>query len=168
MNIDFLFFMPFIALIAYVFYQAIKLLNNRYFRSYDKEVFSYVDRKGLNVTEVCYPNKLDWKSSPFEQPSSISFGFVLINLFGFITSWTKREYRLIHAVSSKGKARLYWLEIETTFFCKPELTFKEGKVRKEKLKASKNVITNFTNCPACNYELNEQDLTCPECGLNFK
>nr|WP_321451235.1 hypothetical protein [uncultured Carboxylicivirga sp.] len=168
MNIDFLLFIPVFALIAYVFYQVIKLMLNRYFRSYEKEIFNYLDKKGLNLTEICSPNNLDWKTSPFEKPSSFSMGFLIIRVFGFLTSWTKREYRLVHAISSKGKARLYWLEIETSFFCKPELKFREGKIRKEKLKASKNVITSFDNCPACNYKLDEQDLICPDCGLNFK
>nr|WP_321453164.1 hypothetical protein [uncultured Carboxylicivirga sp.] len=168
MNIDFLLFLPILALILYVFYEMLKLVNNRYFRSFDKEIFNYIEKKGLNISEISYPNKLDWKSGPFKEPSSISFSFGFINLFGFITTWTKKEYKLIHAISSKGKPRLFWLEIETSFFSKPELNFKESKIRKEKLKVSKNVITNFTNCPACNYKLNEQDLICPDCGLNFK
>nr|WP_321407134.1 hypothetical protein [uncultured Carboxylicivirga sp.] len=143
-------------------------MNNRYFRSFDKEIFEYIEKKGLKVSEVYFPNKLDWKSSPFKEPSSITFGFGFINLFGFITTWTKREYRLIQAISSKGKTRLYWLEIETSFFSKPVLTYKEEKIKKEKLNKNKNIITNFTKCPACNYILNEQDLICPDCGLNFK
>ena len=168
MIIDILLWLPILTLVGYFNYQLIRLMYNRYFRTYDKEMFNYIGEKGLNLTEVCYPNNLDWKSSPFKKPSSFSFSLGIIEVFGITTSWTKREYRLIHAVSSKRELRLYWLEIETSFFCKPELQFKEGKVSEEKLSARKNVITSFDKCPACNYKLNEQDLICPDCGLNFK
>jgi hypothetical protein len=167
MVFKFLLSLPIIALFEYVFYESIRLVYRRWFRSYNGEIVAWLQAKGLHLIEIGYPNAADWQASPFEKPPLVSFNFSFISVFGFTTSWTKKEYQIIQAVSSKDKVRLFWLEIETSFFCKPALRFKEAKMRKEKAMAYKNVVTNFNACPACNYPLNKQDIICPDCGLHF-
>jgi len=119
------------------------------------------------LQEVYYPNSRDWEGSPFQKPKLIKYSFLIIRFFGFYTSWSKDEYRVIVATDSKERPRIIWLRVNTTFFSSPNLTFKEGKTKKQKTIKPENVITNFDHCPACNYALDRSNNVCPDCGLHF-
>lgn len=61
---------------------------------------------------------------------------------------------------------MFWLEIATSYFEKPILTFREGQVIKDSDRNA-NVIEVVDSCPACGYKLSNQQEACPDCGLNF-
>ncbi len=74
------------------------------------------------------PTKNDWKNSPFKKPERCGIGFGYIQINGAIVTWNDQKYKIIQ--TNKGK--IIWLEIDTTYFKKPVLTFKAGKMKNQR------------------------------------
>lgn len=139
-----------------------KLLYRRHFKSYKTDIINYLEEKKLTLLDVLYVRKEDWKVSPFTKPSETKFSFFVITINGTVVKWNDKKYRIIE--TNEGKS--IWLEIDTTYFKKTKLSFKNQKKSKNGLKNAR--IKNVTdNCPACGYGLSKFDIECPECGLNF-
>ena len=145
-----------------------KVLYRRHIKSYQTEIENFLKGQGLSLLTVNSPNKNDWKNSPFKEPSrfGIRLGYVQIN--GVIVTWNDQRYRIIQ--TNEGKT--IWLEIDTTYFKKPILTFRAGKKRKstemKNIQQNENIKNVTETCPACGFRLNENDFECPDCGLNFR
>ncbi len=158
-----------VSFFLFVLYQQLKLLNNRYLRGYKKEINEELERRGLRLAEINYPNKLDWKASPFRKPKTFQIKLLIITINGMIVTWNKKDHKIITAVNKQNKERLIWLEVDTTYFQKPYLSFKDGirskenKQRKEKTR----IIQIGNNCPACGFKIQKTDTICPDCGLYF-
>ena len=105
-----------------------KVLYRRHLKSYQTEIENFLKGQGLSMQTVNSPTKNDWKNSPFKKPDrfGISLGYIQIN--GVIVTWNDQKYKIIQ--SNEGKT--IWLEIDTTYFRKPVLTFKVGKNEKPK------------------------------------
>ena len=133
---------------------------NRYFRNYDKEINSYLSRNGLTFSRKHKPTNEDWENSPFEKPKLFSISIITVNY----ESFSAKKYRIIDTFQNNK----IWLEITTTFFCKPKIIFKNEpkEVAPRTTKEIENQITD--NCPACGYLTLESDLECPDCGLTLK
>lgn len=148
-------------LIAALIASPIFVLNyNRYLRNYEKEINSYLSRHGLTFSKKYRPTNEDWKNSPFEKPKIFSISIITVNQELF----SMEKYRIIDTFQNNK----IWLEITTTFFCKPKLIFKNEPKEAEQrtIKEIENQITD--NCPACGYIILENDLDCPACGLRLK
>lgn len=140
-----------------------KLVYRRFLKSYSFEIDKYLKEQGQNYETIYSPTKDDWICSPFKKPASFSFSFFSIGLL----SWNDQKYKIIE--TDKGKT--IWLEIATSYFQKPELTFKFGMKEKSTRKdclQSKNIVVVTDNCPACGYPLKGDIYECPDCRLNFK
>ncbi|HPE56453.1 MAG TPA: hypothetical protein PK904_08650 [Bacteroidales bacterium] len=146
----------------------VKILYRRHIKSYQTEIENFLKRQGLSLLTVNSPNKNDWKNSPFIKPGrfGIKLGYVQIN--GVVVIWNDQRYKLIQT----NEGITIWLEIDTTYFKKPILTFRAGKKRKPtemKNRQQNENIKNVTEtCPACGFRLHENDFECPDCGLNFR
>lgn len=144
-----------------------KLLYRRHLKSYRMEIETYLKSHGFTLEDSHSPNKNDWNNSPFVKPPVFRLSLVVISINGSPVTWTDKKYKIIETLEGK---RL-WLEIETTYFRKPILTFKFGKKEKpsrtQKLH-SQNIISVTEKCPACGQHLSENELECPDCGLNFR
>ena len=145
-----------------------KVLYRRHLKSYKTEIENFLKGQGLSIQTFNSPTKNDWKNSPFRKPDRfrISLGYMQIN--GVIVTWNDQKYKIIQ--TNEGKT--IWLEIDTTYFKKPTLTFRAGKKRKsKKIKHSQqneNIKNVTETCPACGFRLTENDFECPDCGLNFR
>lgn len=148
--------------------EQVKLLYRRYLKSYTSEIENYLENQKLTLFEILYPRKEDWKISPFKKPSTFRFSFLVIEINGTMANWNEQKYRIIK--TNEGES--IWLEVDTTYFKKPKLTFKV--LKEDKNPKSENGFQNITinhvkeNCPACGFKLYESDTECPDCGLNFK
>ncbi len=144
-----------------------KIFYRRYLKSYKQEIYDFFTTHGLTVQDIYTPDKNDWTNSPFNKPPSFKLSLVIISINGSLVTWTDQKYKIIQT----DKGQRIWLEIETTYFKKPKLTFKFGEKEKSsnsrKLQnRSVHVVTD--NCPACGTRINDRDMECPECGLNFR
>ncbi|GAA3793042.1 hypothetical protein GCM10022271_26590 [Corallibacter vietnamensis] len=139
-----------------------KLLYRRHFKSYKPDILNYLEEKKLTLLDILYVRKEDWKESPFAKPSETKFSFLAITINGTVVKWNDKKYRIIETKENKS----IWLEIDTTYFKKTKLTFKNQKKSRNKLK---NIIINQVTdkCPACGYRISKSDNKCPDCGLNF-
>lgn len=160
---DFLMIIFGLTIFVLLFIANFKLVYRRFLKSYKPEIEKYLKEHNLNLGTTYAPDNNDWEASPFKKPPSFSFGFY--NIVGL--SWNDQKYRIIE--TNKGKR--IWLEIDTTFFHKPKLTFRFG--MKEKLDKdtgfrNRNIVVVTNNCPACGCSQKEYDFECPDCGLNFK
>jgi hypothetical protein len=130
----------------------------------------YLDKKGFEYIRSIYPSEKDWTKSPFSKLPKFKFSFVLIQINGTFVSWTNRNYLIITG-QQKDKIQEFWLEIVTTYFQKPNLSFREGRLVKYK-ESDINKDGKFVNvgekCPACGFKLISSDRICPDCGLNFE
>jgi len=156
--------------IAFLIYQQARLIYNRYFRTYKKEIREYMDKKGFEYVDSIYPNEKDWTKSPFSKPPKFKFSFVLNQINGTFVSWTNRNYLIITG-QRKEKIQEFWLEIVTTYFQKPNLSYREGrsiKSNESEINKGVNFVKVGEKCPACGFKLMTSDKICPDCGLNFE
>jgi len=151
----------------FITYQQARLFINRYLRLYNSEIFDYLKSRGYKLVEIRYPNNLDWKGSPFKRPPNLKVSLLIITINGLIIRWNKKEYKLIVAGKKNGTEKVFWVEIETQYFSKPEITIKEGRLVKGKMKKAQ-IIKIGNNCPACNFKIDIHDKICPDCGLYFE
>lgn len=145
-----------------------KVLYRRHLKSYQTEIENYLNGQGLSIQSVNFPEKNDWKNSPFKKPDRFSIGLGFIQINGVTVKWNDQKYKIIQ--TNEGKT--IWLEIDTTYFKKPVLKFKTGKNEKSKKIKERSQNENIKNvtetCPACGFRLTEYDFECPDCGLNFR
>lgn len=161
-----------LAFVAIVFIIALtvgqlRLIYRRYLKSYKEEIGSYLNSRGLTLDVAYTPTDYDWKNSPFEKPPLFRISFAIVTINGTLVTWTDTKYLVINTTQNRN----IWLEIETTYFCKPKLTFKsrgKERVRKWEKLQSANVIVVNDNCPACGQHLSANDMECPDCGLNYR
>lgn len=107
----------------------LRLIYRRYLKSYKEEIGSYLNSKGLTLNVAYTPTDYDWKNSPFEKPPLFRISFAIVTINGTLVTWTDTKYLVINTIQNRN----IWLEIETTYFCKPKLTFKSrGKERVRK------------------------------------
>ncbi|OYX22579.1 MAG: hypothetical protein B7Z06_11460 [Flavobacteriales bacterium 32-35-8] len=155
--------------ILFLTYEQVKLLYRRHLKSYTSEIENYLESQELTLLEILhYPRKEDWGTSPFPKPPKFRFSFLVIEINGTLANWNDQKYIIIR--TNEGKS--IWLEVDTTYFKKPKLTFKAGKEDK-KIKSHTEfqdiTINHVTeNCPACTFKLDKSDNECPDCGLIFK
>ena len=92
-----------------------------------------------------------------------------VQINGLPIRWNYKDYKIIIAVDKRNKEHLIWLEVATTYFHKPSLSFKDGKKSKEMKQRLKKipVIQIGNNCPACGFKIEKTDTVCPDCGLCF-
>ena len=155
--------------IAFFTYQQLRLINNRYIRSYKAEIDDYLKDKGLKFLDSSIPTIKDWSKSPFSKPSNFEVKFILLKLNGTFITWTKKNYLLIKAKKNET-VNEFWLEIVTTYFKNSKMTFKAANksLNKKPKKTEKVEFVNVgENCPACNFKISIKDAQCPDCGLNF-
>lgn len=156
--------------IAFLIYQQARLIYNRYLRTYKNEINKFLDNKGFQYKETEYPKEKDWSKSPFSKPPRLNVGFVLIKINGMFVTWTSKDYLIVHG-QKKDKIQEFWLEISTTYFRRPALTFLEGRsIKNNESLTNKdiNFVEVVEKCPACGFKLLTTDKLCPDCGLNFE
>ena len=156
--------------ILFLIYQQARLIYNRYLRAYKIEIKSYLDNKGFEYKETLYPNEKEWSKAPFSKPPRFKVGFVLIKINGTFVTWTSKDYLIVQG-QKKDKIQEFWLEISTTYFRRPTLTFREGRsIRNKESETNKDIkfIKVGEKCPACGFKLSTIDKLCPDCGLNFE
>lgn len=145
-----------------------KVLYQRYLKSYEPEIANHLISYGLSFQAAYPPNSDDWENSPFRKPAKFQFSLLVTHVNGIMVSWNDKKYKIIE--TTEGKT--IWLEIDTTYFKKPVLTFKDGIERKPgNIKDNpqyQNVKNVSETCPACGFRLTENDFECPDCGLNFR
>lgn len=154
-------FIIFVILAVFLIYQQIRLTYNRYVRTYKNETRTYLSEKGINFVETNSPKGSDKNRNPFKEDLQISFGPYTRGI-----TWTKYEY-LIIVGEKDDKYQEFWLELKTTYFRKPKLTFKSGmKITYEK---EIDISIENENCPECGFLLfNFEETICPNCGYNLK
>ena len=150
----------------YVIFDQLRLIYNRYLRTYKKEIIGYLEKRNYTLVDTISPKKNDWQRSPFKKPTNFQFSF-------FYTTpliWSKTEYLKI--IGCKGeKNQEFWLEIYTSYFHKPVLIFKDGhKINniEKNITERDNIVLVKDKCPACCQKLLENENKCPECGLSFE
>jgi hypothetical protein len=116
----------------------IKVLYRRHLKSYKLEIENHLKNQGLTLQTVCSPTINDWKNSPFEKPQRVGISFFVIQINGVIVTWNDQKYKVIQT----NEEKIVWLEIDTTYFKRPNLTFKI--VRKMKSIKTKKKI-NYGN-----------------------
>ncbi len=144
-----------------------KLLYRRYLKSYKLEIETYLKSHGFTFEDAHSPDKNDWNNSPFVKPPFFRLSLFVVTINGTPVTWTDKKYKIIETYEGKR----IWLEIETTYFRKPVLAFqfgKKGKANKSQKLHNRNIIAVTEKCPACGQLLSENDLECPDCGLNFR
>jgi len=140
-------------------YQQLRLLYNRYIRTFEDEIFEYLDQKGFEFVESVHPNHKDWSKSPFTKPYSF-FGLSINH-----ARWTAKKYMIIIG-QKKNMKQAFWMELKTTYFKKPIITFRESNLNA--LDLEEHIIKVGEYCPACGSKLSTTDNLCPDCGLNFE
>lgn len=150
----------FLAVIIFII-ENIKLVYRRYLKSYAHEIEDYLKKHNLTLYIAYSPTKYDWQNSPFPEPKKFWISFSRTRG----VRWYDTHYQVIH--TNEGK--VIWLEIETILFKKPTLAFKTTGKRISRRKRNSKGIKIVTNtCPACGFHLSENDMECPDCGLNFR
>lgn len=150
----------------YIVFDQLRLFYNRNLRTYKNEIRTYLESKNYVLVDTISPNDKDWQRSPFKKPPKLGFSFIYTRP----NNWSKTEYLKI--IGSKGeKLQEFWIEIKTTYFHKPVITFKDGnKINNKEIKNTEtnNIILVKDKCPACGHKLLENENKCPECGLFFE
>lgn len=159
-----------IVLFAFLIYQIFRLVYNRYFRNYTKEINAFLIEKEMEFVEKWKPLDSEWEKSPFEKPANFKLSFVRLRVTGVNIEESRDDYMIIRA--KKGEDLIeFWLEINTTILRKPQLTIRRSRnIRKNKklaVKKQNGILNVFDKCPACGFEVNHEDNECPDCGLNF-
>jgi len=125
--------------ILFFIYQQARLIYNRYFRTYTTEITSYLDNNGFEFKDTLYPNEKEWSKAPFSKPPRFKVGFVLIEINGAFVTWTSKEYLIVQG-KKKDKIQEFWLEISTTYFRRPTLTFRKGRlIRNNESETNKDI-----------------------------
>ena len=162
----FLFFLALFSFAIYVIYDQLRLFYNRYLRTYKNEIRTFLGNRNYVLVDTKNPDKKDWLRSPFKKPSNFKFSFIYTTPM----NWSKTEYLKI--IGCKGELKQeFWLEIDTAYFHKPTLIFKDGhKINKNDLENTEtnNIILVKDKCPACGHHLLDNENKCPECGLSFE
>lgn len=170
--VDVLFIVFLVGLFLWVSYHQIRVFSDRNFRGYHDEIRQYLLDHSLELMEIRFPNNIDWKDNCFAKPPIISISLVQFRINGIPITWTDRKYKIIDAIDKKGRETRVWLEIETNYFQKPILTFKQ--VRRSKffdppsVDVSENITIVRDRCPACGWKLSGGETECPECELHFQ
>lgn len=159
--------------IAWITYHQLRIWRYRYFYSYGSEISEFLRKNELTLIESRYPSNLDWKDGCFTKPPSIRVSFSIIRINGISVTWTDKKYLIIDTRNSNGKGIKLWLEVETTYFQKPILTFKKARNRRKffnspRVAKSENITVVKGVCPACGWKLEGNETQCPECELHFQ
>ncbi len=153
---------------VYLLIEQLKIIHQRYLRSYKPEIEAYLKKRNLTLYSFGSPYKTDWEISPFKKTPTVRFSLVSIQLNGAFINWNDQNYEVIHT----NEGLIFWLEVNTTYFKKPVLTFKPAntkKIKQQKKKlVGKKVKMVTDKCPACGFGLKKDDFECPDCGLNFR
>ena len=148
----------FLALFVIGIYNQIKLLYDRYLKSYKNEFNEYLRATGYEYIDTWDPAEYDWNHSPFIKPPVFSVSLIVTTPL----QWTKVEYYIVIGKKS-DKYKEFWVEITTSYLKKTKLIFKSGN----------NIIYNpdVVNvkkeyCPQCGYMLfNLNEKKCPNCNF---
>ncbi len=119
---EYLFVFIIIAGIAYISFNQIRIIYYRNFKSFDKEIEEFLKSNSYQFIEKRKPNKEDWKESPFKKPPNFEVSLSIIEINGAPVTWTDLKYKVIIGENESHKNQI-WLEIKTTYFQKPKLTF---------------------------------------------
>lgn len=116
-----------VALIGTLFFYHARLIYDRYLRSYDEEVLSYLREKGFEHHTTLSMYSEDWPRSPFKKPPAVQFSWVIIRINGMYVDWTRKDYKRI--VGKRGSQfREFWMQVTTTYFERPQIVFHKGRV----------------------------------------
>ena len=152
--------------VFYILYNQLRLFYNRNLRTYKNEIRTFLESKNYVLVDTISPNDKDWQRSPFSKPVKFEFSFLLTHPL----NWNNTEYFKI--IGNKGeKNQEFWIEINTTYFHKPVLTFKVGhkiNINDSENTYTENIIIVKDKCPACGFMLFNNEKICPDCGLNFE
>jgi len=142
------------------FVASLVLAYNRYIRTYKVEIREHLAALKVNYIETNGLKQADRKRNPFRDEQYIQIG---IHTRGI--KWTKYEYLIV--IGEKNKIyQEFWLELKTTYFQKPKLVFKAGRI--VNYKQDENSELKNENCPNCGFMLfNSTDVCCPNCGFSF-
>lgn len=143
------------------------VIYQRKIKSYEEAIQEFLNREQATLYRINYPDfESDWKNGPFKKKSNkITFSLLVFEINNRPVSWTEKHYRIILT----NENRKFWLEIETSYFKKPLLVFKEEKNYKKQLKIEEEIkiIEVRDVCPACHSKLKVNENECPNCQLNF-
>lgn len=140
------------------------LFYNRHVRDYQNEIELFLKENSMIFSKKINPQLTDWKRRPFEKPSAISFSVGHVSIGGFWMNLSNNKYYIIQTISNTN----VWLEINTTLFFKPYLTFKKEHVTPLPKTIDELKNKNTYECPACNYINYETDENCSDCGLKLR
>ncbi|MCB9192695.1 MAG: hypothetical protein H6603_09550 [Flavobacteriales bacterium] len=162
-----------ILLTYWITYHQLKVWRYRYFYGYEREINDYLVQNRLEFILSRHPNTNDWEDGCFSKPAAYKVSISIVRINGIPITWTDYKYLIIETLDSNSKSVKLWLEIETSYFHKPVLTFKKAKPRSKffkppDIKADKNVAIVSDVCPACGWKLNGDETECPECELHFQ
>ncbi len=119
---EYFFIFTVVLLIIYVTYNQIKVIYYRNFKSFDKEIETFLKSNNYQLIEKRKPNKEDWKNSPFEKPPNFKVTLSVVKINGLPVTWTDLKYKVIIG-KKENRTKQIWLEIKTTYFQKPKLNF---------------------------------------------
>ena len=109
-----------ILVFVYLVYNQIMILYFRYFKSFDKEIETFLKLNNYKLLEKRNPNKEDWKSSPFNKPDDFKVNIVVVRINSLPVTWTVLKYMVILLENENKKI---WMESKTTYFRKPKIKF---------------------------------------------
>lgn len=113
---------------GFITYHQFRLIYYRYIYGYKDEMRNYLAQRNFELIETQFPRDEDWETSPYKEPPKfrISFG-PMITINGAYITWSKKDYQMLLVRDKNDKRKYFWLEVDTTYFKKPELIFKEGR-----------------------------------------
>lgn len=153
----------FIALIIGLFWLGLRLVYIRYIKTYSNEIEAYLNNQNLTFRLKRKVRRTDWMESPFKKPSSIRMN-ATIKIGGMMLPMNDEKFLIIET----NENVVVWLKIESGLLSKPKLTFRQYSKTKPARSAKEIGNQKRFNCPACNYEIVEQDKSCPDCGLRLQ
>lgn len=169
---EILFFFVFIGILGVISYFQILIIRDRNFRSFEKEILNYLSQHSLDLIEIRIPTEIDWEDRCFDKPPMIQVSLVTVRIGGMMVNWSDKQYKVIEATDHQGRLVRVWLEVITTYFHKPILTFKKYRpsnfFNPPKIGFDQNVTTVKYVCPACGWKLDGSETQCPECELHFQ
>ena len=119
---EYFFIFTVVLLIIYVTYNQIKVIYYRNFKSFDKEIDTFLESHNYQLIEKRNPNKEDWKKSPFKKPPNFKVTLSVVKINGLPVTWTDLKYKVIIG-KNENRTKQIWLEIKTTYFQKPKMNF---------------------------------------------
>ncbi|TAH19906.1 MAG: hypothetical protein EAZ08_07540 [Cytophagales bacterium] len=122
---DFLAALFVLFLVGYCSFSDVRVIYERSFKDYDKEIKKYLKDNDLTYIETKKNiGYADWRDSPFDKPPIIDVQ-VQIN----DQSYSKTKYKIVIA-SRNGKKYKVWVKIISRFYSDIEIVFAERLITK--------------------------------------